>query len=83
MLKIMLIAACIGHIVCGITDCMLAYTPDGRFDMSKDTKDPERMKKKYSVQAITGTDAGISFLFLISAVTVRAARREGVFPHKV
>lgn len=48
MLKTILIAACIGHIVCGVTDCMLAYTPDGRFDMSKDAKDPERMKKLFS-----------------------------------
>ncbi len=48
MLKIMLVIACIGHIICGITDCMLAYTPDGRFDMSKDTKDPERMKKLFA-----------------------------------
>ena len=48
MLKTMLIIACIGHIICGITDCMLAYTPDGRFDMSKDTKDPERMKMLFS-----------------------------------
>jgi len=44
----MLVIACIGHIICGATDCMLAYTPDGRFDMSKDTKDPERMKKLFS-----------------------------------
>ncbi len=48
MLKIMFVIACIGHIICGITDCMLAYTPDGRFDMSKDTKDPERMKKLFA-----------------------------------
>ncbi|MBQ4363799.1 MAG: hypothetical protein II782_07345 [Oscillospiraceae bacterium] len=46
-MKIALIIACIGHIICGITDCMLAYTPEGRFDMSSDTKDPERMKKLF------------------------------------
>lgn len=48
MLKVMLVIACIGHIVCGVTDCMLACTPDGRFDMSKDTKDPERMNKLFA-----------------------------------
>ena len=37
--------ACIGHIICVVTDCMLAYTPDGRFDFKKDTADHERMKK--------------------------------------
>lgn len=43
-----LIIACIGHIICGVTDCMLAYTPDGRFDFKKDTADPERMKKLFA-----------------------------------
>ena len=47
-MKIALITACIGHIICGITDCMLAFTPEGRFDMSRDTKDPERMKKLFA-----------------------------------
>lgn len=42
-----LLIACIGHIICGITDCLLAYTPEGRFDMGKDTKDTDRMKKLF------------------------------------
>lgn len=41
-MKTALMIACLGHIICGITDRMLAYTPAGRFDMGKDTKDSEK-----------------------------------------
>jgi hypothetical protein len=33
-MKVMLIIACIGHIICGITDCMFAYSKNGRFDFA-------------------------------------------------
>ena len=46
-MKLTLIIACLGHIICGITDCLLAYTPDGRFDFKKDTSDSEKMKKLF------------------------------------
>ncbi len=78
MLKIMLIAACIGHIVCGITDCMLAYTPDGRFDMSKDTKDPERMKKLFSKMPLKQIElsmiAGVFSLFMAGTGYIALSR---------
>ena len=32
-MKIALIIACIGDIICGITDCMLAYMKNGRFEL--------------------------------------------------
>ena len=47
MLKLFVIIACLGHIVCGITDCMLAYSKSGRFDFS-DAKDPEKMRRVFS-----------------------------------
>ena len=47
MLKLFVIIACIGHIICGITDCMLAYSKSGRFDFS-DSKDPEKMRIVFS-----------------------------------
>ena len=47
MLKVFMIIACIGHIICGITDCMLAYSKSGRFDFS-DSKDPEKMRRVFS-----------------------------------
>jgi hypothetical protein len=42
-----MIIACLGHIVCGVTDCMMAYSKSGRFDFS-DSKDPEKMKQVFS-----------------------------------
>ncbi|MCR4960501.1 MAG: hypothetical protein K6A74_03535 [Lachnospiraceae bacterium] len=45
-MKIALIIACIGHIICGITDCMLAYMKNGRFGFS-DVKDSKKMQKVF------------------------------------
>ncbi len=45
-MKIALIIACVGHIVCGITDCMLAYLKNGRFEFS-DVKDNKKMQKVF------------------------------------
>lgn len=50
-MKIILIIAAIGHMICGITDCMLAYTKDGRFDFS-DIKDNEKMQKTFSSMSL-------------------------------
>lgn len=46
-MNLSLLIAGVGHIICGITDCLLAYTPDGRFDMGKDPKDSGKMKKLF------------------------------------
>ncbi len=45
-MKIALFIACIGHIICGITDCMLAYMKNGRFEFS-DVKDNKKMQKVF------------------------------------
>ena len=42
-MKAALIIACIGHIICGITDCMLAYMKNGRFEFS-DVNDNKKCK---------------------------------------
>ena len=47
LLKILLLLACVGHILCGITDCLLAYTPKGRLNLRKIT-DPEKMRKMFA-----------------------------------
>jgi hypothetical protein len=47
-MKTALITACIGHIICALTDSMLAYTSEGRFDLKKDTADTERMRKLFA-----------------------------------
>jgi hypothetical protein len=66
MLKVFMILACLGHIVCGITDCMMAYSKSGRFDFS-DAKDPEKMRRVFSemplLQIERATLVGIFALF--------------------
>jgi hypothetical protein len=32
MLKIVLLLAAIGHILCGVCDCLLGYSPSGRWE---------------------------------------------------
>lgn len=68
-MKMMLIVACIGHIVCGITDCMFAYTKNGRFDFAN-MKDDAKMKHVFSAmppgQIETGMMLGVVALFLSS-----------------
>jgi hypothetical protein len=49
--KIVLVIAAIGHLICGITDCMLAYTRDGRFDFS-DIKDNDKMRIIFSSMSL-------------------------------
>lgn len=65
-----LIIACIGHIICGITDCLLAYTPEGRFDMAKDTKDSEKMKRLFEKMPLKQIEIsmllGVLALFMAS-----------------
>ncbi|MBR2294435.1 MAG: hypothetical protein IJ869_01560 [Clostridiales bacterium] len=46
MIKIVLLTAFLGHVICGITDCMMAYSKSGRFDFS-DIKDNDRMKRTF------------------------------------
>ncbi|MCR4792971.1 MAG: hypothetical protein K5871_09475 [Lachnospiraceae bacterium] len=50
MITVLIIAA-LGHVICGITDCMLAYTKDGRFEFS-DIKDNAKMQKTFSSMAL-------------------------------
>ena len=46
MLRLTLILALVGHILCGICDCLLSYTPKGRIDLSC-IKDPAKMRKEF------------------------------------
>lgn len=66
MLKVFMISACLGHIVCGITDCMMAYSKSGRFDFA-DAKEPEKMRRVFSemplLQIEMATLVGIFALF--------------------
>ena len=77
-MKIVLIIAGIGHLICGITDCMLAYTKDGRFDFS-DIKDNAKMQKTFSSmplkQVIMAMFIGVFALFMASFGYIEISRR--------
>ncbi|MCR5232886.1 MAG: hypothetical protein K6E53_03145 [Lachnospiraceae bacterium] len=66
-MNIVLIIAGIGHLICGVTDCMLAYTKNGRFDFS-DIKDNAKMQKTFSAmplkQVILAMFIGVFALFM-------------------
>ena len=68
-MKIALIIACIGHIICGITDCMLAYMKNGRFEFS-DVKDSKKMQKVFEGASLKQIELamlmGVFALFLAS-----------------
>lgn len=48
MLKIVLFIALIGHILCGICDCLLGYSPNGRLNLKGALKSPEKMREVFS-----------------------------------
>ena len=68
-MKTALIIALIGHIICGVTDCMLAYTKDGRFEFS-DVKDNKKMQKVFSSMSLKQMElamlVGVFALFMAS-----------------
>ena len=46
-MKLLMLIGFLGHVICGITDCMMAYSKSGKFDFSM-AKEPEKMKKVFS-----------------------------------
>lgn len=47
MFKIILFIAFIGHVLCGICDCLLTYSPKGRMDLKGVLKDASLMNKEF------------------------------------
>ena len=47
MLKIVLFIALIGHILCGICDCLLSYSPSGRLDLKGALKSSDKMNEVF------------------------------------
>ncbi len=82
-MKTALMIACLGHIICGITDRMLAYTPAGRFDMGKDTKDSEKMKKLFEKMPLSRIEAsmlvGVLALFMAGFGYLELSRWAGEY----
>ena len=48
MLKSVLFIAFIGHVLCGICDCLLSYSPGGRLDFKGSLKDPDKMRTVFA-----------------------------------
>lgn len=67
--NIVYLLAAIGHIVCGITDCMLAYTPNGRFDM-KDAGDNDKMSAMFEGMSLKRLE--LAGILGVIALTVSA-----------
>ncbi|MCR5847857.1 MAG: hypothetical protein K6G75_07030 [Lachnospiraceae bacterium] len=69
MLKLILFIAALGHIICGATDCMMAYSKSGRFEFS-DVKDNSKMQKIFSTMSLKQLEAamlvGVFALFMSS-----------------
>jgi len=46
-MKTVLLIAFIGHVLCGICDCLLSYSPNGRLDLKGALKFPEKMREVF------------------------------------
>ena len=53
MLKTVLFLAFIGHVLCGICDCLLSYSPSGRLDLKGAIKDPDKMRTVFADLPLT------------------------------
>lgn len=47
-MKTVLLIAFIGHVLCGICDCLLSYSPNGRLDLKGALKSPEKMREVFN-----------------------------------
>lgn len=48
MLKTVLFLAFIGHVLCGVCDCLLSYSPSGRLDLKGVLKSPDKMRTAFA-----------------------------------
>ena len=47
-MRTVLLIALIGHVLCGICDCLLSYSPNGRLDLKGALKSPEKMREVFN-----------------------------------
>jgi hypothetical protein len=67
-LKMVLLMAAIGHILCGACDCLLGYSPSGRIDLKGGLKDANRMREVF--QDMPSKWPYISIILGVYAITV-------------
>ncbi len=58
MIKILLLSGCLAHIVCGMSDCLLGFTPNGRFSLDY-IKEPDKMSELFDGMSLKRLIAGI------------------------
>jgi hypothetical protein len=68
MLKIVLMLAAIGHILCGVCDCLLGYSPSGRLDLKGGLKDADRMREVFQDMPLKWSFASI--MLGVYAITI-------------
>lgn len=68
MLKIVLFIAFIGHVLCGICDCLLSYKPGGRLDLKEALKSSDRMREVFNDYPIKW--ALMSIMLGVCAITM-------------
>ena len=66
-MKTVLLIAFIGHVLCGICDCLLSYSPNGRLDLKGALKSPEKMREVFKDYPIKWSL--LSIMFGVYAIT--------------
>ena len=66
-MKTVLLIAFIGHVLCGICDCLLSYSPNGRLDLKGALKSPEKMREVFKDYPIRWSL--LSIIFGVYAIT--------------
>lgn len=68
MLKTVLCVAMIGHLLCGICDCLLSYSPSGRLDLAGGLKDANKMREVFRDLPLSWPM--VSILLGVAAITM-------------
>lgn len=63
-MKLILLMGLVGHILCGISDCLLAYAPDGKVNLA-DFKDYEKLSRAFQGMPLKNLSAA-TFLGVIA-----------------
>ena len=66
-MKTVLLIAFIGHVLCGICDCLLSYSPNGRLDLKGALKSPEKMREVFKDYPVRWSL--LSIMFGVYAIT--------------
>ena len=66
-MKTVLLIAFIGHVLCGICDCLLGYSPNGRLDLKGALKSPEKMREVFKDYPVRWSL--LSIMFGVYAIT--------------